>query len=78
MPRRPSAPVSSEQAGRNVSAAVTRARLLDIALDCPKRIDQYIDYFGGGKNGGLFRGVPRSSRSAPSVGRLGGRFAPPM
>jgi hypothetical protein len=55
MPHRPSAPVGTEQAGQNVSAAIARARLLDIELDRPKRIDQYIDYFGdGGKSGGVF------------------------
>jgi hypothetical protein len=79
MPRRPNAPVSSQQAGRTVSAAIARARLLDIERDRPKRIDQYIDYFGGdGKSGEVFRGAPRHSRGAPTVGRLGGHFGPPM
>lgn len=49
MSRRSSAPVSSEQAGRNVSPAIVRAYPLDTELDRPKRIDQYIDYFGAGE-----------------------------
>lgn len=42
MPRGPSAPVSSQQ-------AILHAHLLDTELDRPKRIDQYIDYFGDGR-----------------------------
>lgn len=65
MSRRPSVLVSSEQAGRNVSAAIPRAHLLDTELDRPKRIDQYIDYFGGdGRGGGISRGEPRGTRPA--------------
>jgi hypothetical protein len=48
MSRQPSAPVSPEQAKRNTSVAVARGYLLDIAVDRPKRIDQYLDYFGSG------------------------------
>jgi hypothetical protein len=47
MSRRPSALVSPEQAEGNASV-VARAHPLDIERDRPKRIDQYIDYFGGG------------------------------
>lgn len=54
----PSDSVSSAQAGRNVSAASPRAHLLDIQHDRPKRIDQYIDYFGDGRIDGTSRGVP--------------------
>lgn len=58
MSRGPSAPVSSDQAGRTVSAAITRADLLDIERDRPKRIDRYIDYFGVGRSGEISRRVP--------------------
>jgi hypothetical protein len=53
MSRRPSAPVSSEQARQDASAAIARAHLLDIEVDRPKRIDQYVDYFGSGRESGL-------------------------
>ena len=48
MSREPSAPGNPEQAKRNASAAVARSYLLDIEVDRPKRIDQYLDYFGSG------------------------------
>jgi hypothetical protein len=38
--------------------AIARARLLDVEVERPKRIDQYIDYFGSGGKGG--RGVDQS------------------
>jgi hypothetical protein len=52
MSRQPSAPGSPEQAKRNESVAVARAYLLDIEVGRPKRIDEYIDYFGDGGKGG--------------------------
>ena len=53
MTRQPSAPDSPDPVRRNASEAVSaRPRLLDIERDRPKRIDQYIDYFGSGENGG--------------------------
>ena len=50
MPREPSAPVRRDQAKRNASPAVARAYPLDV--DRPKRIDQYLDYFGSGEESG--------------------------
>jgi hypothetical protein len=67
MSHRPSARVSPEPTGRNTSGAGARAHLLDVELERPKRIDRYIDYFGGGKSDGVCQGAPRHSR-APSVG----------
>ena len=52
MSRQSSAPVGPEPAKRNASLAVARAYLLDIEVDRPKRIDEYIDYFGDGGKGG--------------------------
>ena len=52
MSRRPSAPNSPEQTSRNASPAIARADLLDVEVERPKRIDQYIDYFGSGGKGG--------------------------
>ena len=59
MSHRPSALVSPEQAEGNASA-IARAHPLDIERDRPKRIDQYIDYFGGGGKG--MPSLPPSSR----------------
>lgn len=56
MSQRPVPAVRSEQARRNASAARVVARLLDVA-DRPRRIDQYVDYFGE-------RGVRRDWRQA--------------
>ena len=46
MSHRPVTALSPEEAGRNASAAIARAQLLDVDADRPKRIDQYLDYFG--------------------------------
>jgi len=51
MSRPPVTAVSPEEARRNASAAIARAQLLDVEADRPKRIDQYLDYFGGGESG---------------------------
>lgn len=59
MSRQLSALVSPEQARPNASAAIARAHLLDIEVDRPKRIDQYIDYFGAGGQGRPFPGGSR-------------------
>ena len=48
MSRQPSAPVRPEEAERNASPAIARTYLLDVEVDRPKRIDQYLDYFGSG------------------------------
>ena len=65
MSRRPSAVVSSEEAKRNASAAIARALPLEIQVDRPRRIDQYLDYFGSGEESG------RSPRiSPPSTVRM--------
>jgi hypothetical protein len=52
MSRRPSAPVSPEEAKRDDSPAIARAHLPDVEVDRPKRIDQYLDYFGSGGESG--------------------------
>ena len=46
MSRPPVTAVSPDEAGPNASAAIARAQLLDVDADRPKRIDQYLDYFG--------------------------------
>jgi hypothetical protein len=52
MSRQSSAPVGPEPAKQNASDAVARTSLLESEVDRPKRIDEYIDYFGdGGKAG---------------------------
>ena len=38
----------SEEARRNAGTEIARALLLEIEVDRPKRIDQYLDYFGSG------------------------------
>ena len=58
MSRQPATTVSPEQTRQNASVAIARAQLLDVEADRPKRIDQYLDYFGGG-------GESFSSRLAP-------------
>ena len=42
----------SEEARPNASAEIARAFLLEIEVDRPKRIDQYLDYFGSGGESG--------------------------
>jgi hypothetical protein len=49
MARRPSAPGSPEETGRDASA--THPWLLDVERDRPKWIDRYIDYFGSDEAG---------------------------
>ena len=57
MSHRPVTPDSPEQDGRSASAATARAQLLDVDADRPKRIDQYLDYFG--ESGPSVRLAPR-------------------
>jgi hypothetical protein len=59
MSRQPAAAVSPEESRRNASAAIARAQLLDVEADRPKRIDQYLDYFGGGGESFSPRLAPR-------------------
>ena len=42
----------SEEVRPNASVAIARALLLEIEVDRPKRIDQYLDYFGSGEESG--------------------------
>lgn len=49
MSRQPNALASPEQAKGDERAAVARAYLLDVDVDRPKWIDQYLDYFGSGE-----------------------------
>jgi hypothetical protein len=63
MSHRPFDAVSLEEARR--SAAIVRAHLLDVEADRPKRIDQYLDYFGEGRrSAGL---PPRGGPSPPAA-----------
>ncbi|HEY3067582.1 MAG TPA: hypothetical protein VGL09_17450 [Methylomirabilota bacterium] len=39
----------AEQATSSTSAAIARALVFDVDVDRHKRIDRYIDYFGGGR-----------------------------
>jgi len=52
MSRQPRAPVSLEEAKRSASPTPAHAYLLDVDGDRPKRIDQYLDYFGSGEESG--------------------------
>ena len=56
----------SEEARPNARAAVARALLLEIEADRPKRIDQYLDYFGSGGESGRTDRV-RDGRHAVSM-----------
>ena len=49
MPRRPLAHVGAELAGRITAIEIARAQLFDVDVDRRKRIDDAIDYFGGGR-----------------------------
>jgi hypothetical protein len=46
MSRRPVTAVSPEGARRDASAAPALSQMLDVNPGRPKRIDQYLDYFG--------------------------------
>jgi len=46
MSRQPVTAVSPEETRRDASATTALAQLLDVDADRPKRIDQYLDYFG--------------------------------
>ena len=48
-----------------------RARLVDVDVNRPKRIDRYIDYFG---SGGARRPVVTSDRCGESVRNAEGEF----
>lgn len=48
MPRRPLAHVGAELSGRITAIQIARAQLFDVDVDRKKRIDDAIDYFGGG------------------------------
>ncbi len=47
MARRPVTHLDAEQSGRSTSAGIARAHLFEVAVGRQKRIDHYIDYFGG-------------------------------
>ena len=48
MSRQPVTHLNAEQSRRSARAAIARAWLFPVDVDAPKRIDHYIDYFGGG------------------------------
>jgi hypothetical protein len=59
MPRRPDSHLTVEQPARSA-----RTYLLPDA-DPPKRIDDYIDYFGSGRTRSSTRAIDAGPRSAP-------------
>jgi hypothetical protein len=46
--RRPASPPSAGQSTQSASPDVARAPLFAVQVDRDRRIDRYIDYFGGG------------------------------
>ncbi|HMH51473.1 MAG TPA: hypothetical protein VK548_14645 [Candidatus Acidoferrum sp.] len=69
MSHQPATAVSPEQARQNASAAIALAQLLPVEADRPKRIDQYLDYFGGGGESFSPRLAPRDE-SGSSAGTV--------
>ncbi len=65
MPRRPLAHVDAESSGRTTAIEMARAQLFDVDADRKKRIDDAIDYFGGGTSMSLGR-VSRSNNQVLS------------
>jgi len=53
MPQRPGA--GAESSGRITDIEIARAQLFDVDADRKKRIDDAIDYFGGGTSTSLGR-----------------------
>jgi hypothetical protein len=49
MSRRPVTSLPAEQSGRSAHAAIAPPYSFLVDVDLPKRIDDYIDYFGGGR-----------------------------
>lgn len=65
MKRPPIIELSAERPGRSASADTARLqRCFELDADRPRRIDHYIDYFGGGGAGAMRRHVA----SAGSIG----------
>ena len=62
MPRRPLARVGAELSGRITAIEIARAQLFDVDFDRKKRIDDAIDYFGGGTSTSLGRVSANSIR----------------
>jgi hypothetical protein len=62
MPRRPLAYAGAESSGRITAIERGRAQLFDVDADRKKRIDDAIDYFGGGTSMSLGRVSANSSR----------------
>lgn len=64
MPRRPLAHVGAEVSGRITAIEIAHARLYDVDVDRKKRIDDAIDYFGGGTSTSPGKESANISRSA--------------
>jgi len=61
---RPLAHVGAEVSGRITAIEIAHAQLYNVAVDRKKRIDDAIDYFGGGTSTSPERAFAYSSRSA--------------
>jgi hypothetical protein len=64
MPRRRVADVDAELSECTTSIEIARAQLFDVDVDRKKRIDDAIDYFGGGTSTSPGRVSANTSRSA--------------
>ena len=64
MSRRPLAPIDARRCGPTTSMDIVRARLFDVDVGRKKRIDDAIDYFGGGTSTSPGRVSANTSRSA--------------
>jgi hypothetical protein len=62
MPRRPLVLVGAESSGRITAIEVARAQLFNVDADRKRRIDDAIDYFGGGRVRGERRRRPRTGK----------------
>ena len=62
MPQRPLARAGAESSGRITAIEIARAQLFDVDADRKKRIDDAIDYFGGGTSTSLGRVSANSIR----------------
>ncbi len=64
--------VSTDRSRRSVSAGRMRARVFDIDVNRPKRIDRFIDYFGsGGARRPVVASDLRGESVRPAEGTLG-------
>jgi hypothetical protein len=69
MSRQPVTHLSARLSTPGASAGVTRALLFGVDIDRDKRIDRYIDYFGGGAEHGSSSLPSGDAANARRVGR---------